>query len=125
MPKAAAYAVIWSPGRGRYEWHQQDSRSPHPLFAEAMRHEAGQRFGEEALLGWYSRASVWYEHQGMLPEAVEMAMHAREFARVATLIEQNIRPHYAYHKMNEYHTLQRWLGSLPEDVLGQHPRLCC
>jgi LuxR family maltose regulon positive regulatory protein len=96
----------------------------HPLFAEAMRTEARQRFGAEALCAWYSRASVWHEQQGMLSEAVEMALHAREFARVATLIEQSLKPHYEYDKLNEYHTLRRWIGSLPEDVLGQHPRLC-
>jgi LuxR family maltose regulon positive regulatory protein len=96
----------------------------HPLFAEAMQHEARQRFGEEALLAWYSRASGWYEQQRMLPEAVEMALSAQEFARVAALIEQSLRPHYAYDTFNEYHTLRRWIGSLPEDVLGQHPRLC-
>jgi LuxR family transcriptional regulator, maltose regulon positive regulatory protein len=96
----------------------------HPLFAEAMRTEARQRFGAEALGAWYSRASVWHEQQGMLSEAVEMALHAREFVRVATLIEQSLKPHYEYDKLNEYHTLRRWIGSLPEDVLGQHPRLC-
>jgi ATP/maltotriose-dependent transcriptional regulator MalT len=96
----------------------------HPLFAEAMRTEARQRFGAEALCAWYSRASVWHEQQGMLSEAVEMALHAREFVRVATLIEQSLKPHYEYDKLNEYHTLRRWIGSLPEGVLGQHPRLC-
>jgi LuxR family maltose regulon positive regulatory protein len=104
---------------GSGQWYRY-----HPLFAEAMQQEARQRFGEDALHAWYSRASVWYEQQSMLTEAVEMALQAREFARAAALIEQNMRPHYAYHEMNEYHTLQRWLGSLPEDVLGQHPRLC-
>lgn len=104
---------------GSGQWYRY-----HPLFAEAMQLEARQRFGEEALHAWYSRASLWYEQQSMLTEAVEMALQAREFARAAALIEQNMRPHYAYHQVNEYHTLQRWLGSLPEDVLGQHPRLC-
>jgi LuxR family maltose regulon positive regulatory protein len=104
---------------GSGQWYRY-----HPLFAEAMRTEARQRFGAEALRSWYSRASVWHEQQGMLSEAVEMALHAREFARVATLLEQSLKPHYAYDKVNEYHTLRRWIGSLPEDVLGQHPRLC-
>ncbi|MBV9229142.1 MAG: transcriptional regulator [Chloroflexi bacterium] len=104
---------------GSGQWYRY-----HPLFAEAMRTEARQRFGEEALYTWYSRASVWYEQQGMLSEAVEMALPARAFARVATLIEQSLRPHYEYDKFNEYHTLRRWISSLPEDVLEQHPRLC-
>ena len=104
---------------GSGQWYRY-----HPLFAEAMRTEARQRFGAEALCAWYSRASVWYEQQGLLSEAVEMALEAWEFVRVATLIEQSLKPHYEYDKMNEYHTLRRWIGSLPEDVLEQHPRLC-
>jgi LuxR family maltose regulon positive regulatory protein len=96
----------------------------HALFAEAMQHEARRRFGEEALRAWYRRASVWYEQQGMPDEAIEMTLHAREFARVATLLEQHLRPHHAYTSMQEYHTLRRWLGSLPMDVLRLHPPLC-
>src|SRR5437868_8715237 len=34
MPKAAVYAVIWSPERDRYELHQQGDRSHHPLHTE-------------------------------------------------------------------------------------------
>jgi LuxR family maltose regulon positive regulatory protein len=103
---------------GSGQWYRS-----HPLFAEAMRAEARLRFGEEELRACYSRASEWYEQEGMLPEAVEMALSAQEFARVAVLIEQSIRPHYAY-KIHEYYTLRRWLDSLPEDILEQHPRLC-
>ncbi len=104
---------------GSGQWYRY-----HPLFAEAMQHEARQRFGDEALHTWYSRASEWYEQQRMLPDAVEMALHAQEFARVAALIEQSLRPHYEYNTFDEYHTLHRWIGSLPEDVLALHPRLC-
>jgi LuxR family maltose regulon positive regulatory protein len=96
----------------------------HALFAEAMQHEARRRFGEEAFRTCYRRASVWYEQQGIPDEAIEMALHAREFARVATLLEQHFRPHHAYTNMQEYHTLRRWLGSLPMDVLKLHPPLC-
>jgi LuxR family maltose regulon positive regulatory protein len=96
----------------------------HALFAEAMQHEARQRFGDAALHSWYSRASVWYEQQRLLPDAIEMALHAQQYARAANLIEQSLKPHFAYKQMNEYHTLQRWLNSLPEDVRGHYPRLC-
>jgi len=96
----------------------------HALFAEAMQHEARRRFGEGALWAWYRRASAWYEQQGMADEAIEMALHAQEFAHVATLLEQHLRPHHAYTNTREYHTLRRWLGSLPLEVLRLHPPLC-
>jgi len=69
------------------------------------------------------RASVWHEQQGLLSEAVEMALEAQEFARVAALLEQSMRPHYFY-TMHEHYTLQRWLAALPDATLEQHPRLC-
>ncbi len=96
----------------------------HALFAEAMQHEARLRFGADALHTWYRRASVWYEQQGILNEAIDMALSAQEFTRAATLIEQDLRPHYVYATVHEYHTLRRWLDSLPADILEQHPQLC-
>jgi LuxR family maltose regulon positive regulatory protein len=104
---------------GSGQWYRY-----HPLFAEAMQCEARQRLGEEALCVWYSRASRWYEQEHLLSEAVEMALSAQDFSRAATLIEKSLRPHHTYKEMKEYHTLRRWLCSLPEDILGQHPRLC-
>lgn len=104
---------------GSGQWYRY-----HPLFAEAMQYEARQRLGEEALCVWYSRASRWYEQEHLLSEAVEMALHARDFSHAATLMEKSLRPHHTYKEMKEYHTLRRWLNSLSDDVLGQHPRLC-
>ncbi len=104
---------------GSGQWYRY-----HPLFAEAMQYEARRRLGEEALYRWYSRASRWYEQEHQLSEAVEMALHARDFSRAATLLEKSLRPHHTYKEIKEYHTLRRWLNSLPEEILGQHPRLC-
>jgi LuxR family maltose regulon positive regulatory protein len=104
---------------GSGQWYRY-----HQLFAEAMQYEARQRLGEEALCVWYSRASRWYEQEHLLSEAVEMALCAQDFSRAATLMEKSLRPHHTYKEMKEYHTLRRWLSSLPEDVLRRHPRLC-
>jgi hypothetical protein len=68
----------------------------HALFSEAMQHEARRRFGDAALRSWYSRASAWYEQQSLLPDAIEMALHAQQYARAAGLIEQSLKPHFAY-----------------------------
>jgi LuxR family maltose regulon positive regulatory protein len=95
----------------------------HTLFAEAMQHEARRRLGDEVVRSCSSRASVWYEHHGMLTEAVEAAFEAQAFARAAVLLEQIIKPHYAQ-ELYAYHTLHRWLDAFPEAILGQHPRLC-
>lgn len=95
----------------------------HPLFAEAMQHEARHRLGEKALRSCFSRASSWYEQHAMLTEAVEAALEAQTFAHAAVLLEQIIKPHYSQ-ELHEYHTLHRWLDAIPEEILGQHPELC-
>jgi LuxR family transcriptional regulator, maltose regulon positive regulatory protein len=93
----------------------------HALFAEAMQHEAGRRFEGAYMRSRYDRASLWFEQHGLLPEATEVALTARDFVRAAALIERIIVPHGI---KNELHTLSRWIGQLPEDILQAHPDLC-
>src|SRR5260370_32362673 len=68
---------------GPGEWYRY-----HALFAEAMRREASRRLGEETLQEEALRASLWYEQEGMLTEAIEAAWLALDMERVARLIEQ-------------------------------------
>jgi LuxR family transcriptional regulator, maltose regulon positive regulatory protein len=100
------------------EWYRY-----HALFAEAMQHEARRRLGEEAVLACSRRASSWYEQQSLLTEAIETALQAGMLAHAAVLIERLIGSQHL-HEMQEHHTYRRWLGALPEALLGQHPRLC-
>lgn len=93
----------------------------HPLFAEAMQHEARRRLGDERVRAVSSRASLWYEQHGLLAEAVESALAAQDFERAATLIEEIVAPELV---KNEHHTLRRWIARLPEVVLRDHPALC-
>ena len=93
----------------------------HTLFAEAMQHEARRRLGEDYLHSLYDKASRWFEEQGLLAEAVEVALSARDFARAADLIERIVGPQS---NINELHTLLRWVEQLPEELLQFHPALC-
>ena len=115
MERAGLFLI---PLEGGGRWYRY-----HTLFAEAMQYEARRRLGDEAVRSCLSRASVWYEHHGMLTEAVEAALEAQAFARAAVLLEQIIRPHYVQ-EVYEYHTISRWLDAFSEAILGQHPKLC-
>ena len=92
----------------------------HALFAEAMQHEARHRLGEDYLRSLYEKASYWYEEHGLLAEAVEIALSARDFARATMLIERIVGPLNIF---NELHTLMRWIQQLPEEILQSHPTL--
>jgi LuxR family maltose regulon positive regulatory protein len=103
---------------GPDEWYRY-----HALFSEAMRQEARIRLGANEISALHQRASQWYEAQGMLAEAIEAALKVEDSERAATLIEHYIGPHL-FRKMQEFHTLCRWLEQLPVVVLQGHPVLC-
>ena len=91
----------------------------HDLFREALlaRLQATQPALVPTL---YERASQWYEHQSLLSDAVEAALHAGAFIRAAGLMERSIDQRGF---RNAYHTLCRWLGQLPEEVMQAQPAL--
>jgi LuxR family maltose regulon positive regulatory protein len=93
----------------------------HALFAEAMQHYAQVRLGGINLHKLAGKASFWYEEHGMLADAIEAALYAKEYQRSAALIERVIAPRLVH---NEFHTLRRWMGQLPEAVLQAHPEIC-
>ncbi|GHO49734.1 LuxR C-terminal-related transcriptional regulator [Ktedonospora formicarum] len=93
----------------------------HALWAQALQHEARRRLGTTVVNELRSKASQWYEHQQMLPEAIEAALAAEDFVRAATLIQQFLAPNSF---QNEFHLLRSWLLRLPEEVLRTQPDLC-
>lgn len=93
----------------------------HALWAQAMQHEARRRLGAAAVRGLHSRAGLWYEQQGLLPEAIEAALRGEDFSRATMLIERFVVPN-SYR--NAYHLVYSWLRRLPDEVLQAQPELC-
>ncbi len=116
LEQIASAGLFLQPIEGDGQWYRY-----HALFTQAMRAHAQHRLGKEVLRSCLSRASIWYEQQGMLADAVEAALQAPDFARAATLIEDSIGPQYW---VQEYQTVQHWLSQLPEPVLHSFPALC-
>ena len=104
--------------------HQPQWYRYHTLFADAMRNEADRRLGKEYMRQLSLRASRWYEAHGYLEDAIDVALNAQDYLRVAGLIEQFIEVHVLPGGIQEPHTLHRWLKRLPEAILGQYPLLC-
>ncbi|GHO57482.1 LuxR C-terminal-related transcriptional regulator [Ktedonobacter robiniae] len=93
----------------------------HALWAQGMQHEARLRLGAAALHSLSQKASLWYEQQRMLPEAIEAALAGEDFGRVALLIERFVAPNSF---RNEFYLLRSWLEQLPEEVVRAQPELC-
>lgn len=100
------------------EWYRY-----HALFAAAMQHEARRRLGEAEVCRLSQTASHWFEAQGLLSEAIEAALRAREDVRAASLLEQFFQSPQMQ-ETREYHTLRRWLEQLSAPLLQQSPNLC-
>lgn len=92
----------------------------HALWASAIQRIARQRLGTDAIHTLHNRASLWYEQHGLLSEAVESALQARNFERTALLIEQVFLPQ---NFRKAYLVLRRWLEQMPEVIFDTHPAL--
>jgi LuxR family maltose regulon positive regulatory protein len=69
----------------------------------------------------HRRASLWYEQNQLIPDAVEHMLAASEAYHAAELIERSAT---ALVERGEYATLHRWLGQIPVGVLEARPALC-
>ncbi len=96
----------------------------HRLFADLLRSRLD-RLGAElecAPAGvLHRRASLWYEVEGQLVEAVSHALAAEDFERAADLVEGH---GLQMLKRGEMTAFLGWLEALPAEAIGSRPRLC-
>ncbi len=96
------------------------------LFAEAMQQEARKHLGDERLRTLAASASLWYEQQGFLPEAIETALNGEAYMRSVTLIQRYVEREQQNNMLttSELYSLQRWFERLPEEEVEHNPYLC-
>jgi LuxR family maltose regulon positive regulatory protein len=92
----------------------------HHLFADLLRSRFPQALPAEAIPALHRRASVWYEHNGFTLEAVNHALAARDYERVADLVEQAAHTLIFTGRVN---VLRDWLEAIPEASFDAHPHL--
>ncbi len=68
----------------------------------------------------HRRASNWYEHNGLLADAVRHALAAKDFERAADLAELSVR---AMFTANQESTWVGWVQALPSDLVHNRPVL--
>ncbi len=91
----------------------------HHLFADLLRLRLRQTEPDwEPLL--HQRASVWYEQNGFSKEAVDHALHGKDFERAAHVIEEQMEG--GFERIDQA-TLARWLAAMPEEFVFSHPPL--
>jgi ATP/maltotriose-dependent transcriptional regulator MalT len=91
----------------------------HHLFADLLRQRLHQTQPDQLPI-LHLRASEWYEQNGFVDEAIEHALRADHFERVAHLLEEHID---ALWGRGEHTGLQNWLVKLPSELLFSNPHL--
>jgi LuxR family maltose regulon positive regulatory protein len=92
----------------------------HQLFADLLRQRLELAALEPAPV-LHSRASAWYEAQGLIGEAVVHALSAADFQRAADLIEENAEATLMHSQVT---TLLKWLEGLPDELVASRASLC-
>jgi LuxR family maltose regulon positive regulatory protein len=92
----------------------------HRLFADLLRRRLLQT-SPELVPSLHHLASAWHEQQGMIPEAIEHALAARDFERAASLVEDSVEDTFM---RSEVATFLKWVERLPEETVCARPMLC-
>ena len=107
------FMVALDPSRQWYRYHR--------LFADLLRQrlQASDSLDETEL---HRRASAWFAAQGLLPEAIQHSLAARDWERAADLIASASTEMLRH---GELPMLLVWLKALPEQVIFTRPSLTC
>ena len=92
----------------------------HHLFASLLRQRL-QQTQPDSVPELHGRASVWYEQNGFVVEAIGHALSGSDFDRVEQLVAERALT-MMYH--GELATLMGWLEALPHQVVRSRPWLC-
>jgi LuxR family maltose regulon positive regulatory protein len=111
IDKANLFLVSLDDERRWYRYHH--------LFAQVLRARL-QQTTPTVILELHRRASRWYEQNGFILEAVQHALSATDFERVAALIEPI---GLIMVIQGQVQTILGWLNALPEPVIHDRPLL--
>jgi LuxR family maltose regulon positive regulatory protein len=90
----------------------------HALFTEFLRRV--QSVPPEQTSKLYHEASLWFEQNNLLDEAIHYATHAADHERTASLLEA----HYIdMIQRGEQSAILEWLSTLPPELMESRPRL--
>ena len=92
----------------------------HRLFSELLRNQLALIHPEQAPV-LHQRASEWFEEESFTEETIAHAFAARDYERVAHLVEKYARD--MLHQ-SKYNVLSSWIEALPDELVQKRPWLC-
>lgn len=92
----------------------------HPLFAEALQHLLKEEHEDEVYL-LHTRASEWFDQNGMYEEALSHALATNDYTYTANLLNKYIINTIQH---GDFLALLHWIKKIPEELLETSPLLC-
>jgi LuxR family maltose regulon positive regulatory protein len=92
----------------------------HHLFAQVLRHRLLSGTGQDTVATLHSRASFWFEQQGLIDDAIRHALAGQNLERAVALIERHAM---ALLEHSEEPIVRRWVEQLPPGLIETRPRL--
>ena len=112
LERANLFIVPLDDRRGWYRYHR--------LFSDLLRSRLLQA-QPDLMPTLHRRASEWHEQHGLVAEAIEHALSAKDFERAVGLVEQAAE---ATLMRSEVVTFLNWAERLPELLVRARPSLC-
>jgi LuxR family maltose regulon positive regulatory protein len=94
----------------------------HGLFRDLLTAEL-ERYRPDAIPELNRRASVWYEQQGMMAEAMTHALRADDSGFAVDLLDRSVET--LVFECSEIDQVVRWIEQLPRDAISSNVRLGC
>jgi len=88
----------------------------HHLFQVLLQNELGRKVSVQEISDVHMRASVWFETNGLVEEAIEHAMKAGDATVAARIIERHC---YDEIERDRVYVVERWLALIPPEITRQ------
>jgi len=92
----------------------------HHQFQQLLQHELNRRKTPDEIARLHSRASAWFESQGLIEEAIQHSLKAGDVISAAKIVEQHQQVELNQHR---WYVVERWLAMLPVEIIQQRPGL--
>jgi LuxR family maltose regulon positive regulatory protein len=93
----------------------------HHLFTDLLQARLRASSEEEAVRDLHRRASAWCEEHGLIDDSIRYALAAGDTQAAMRVVEEHVADTL---RRGEGAIVERWLSSLPDEVIRSRPLLC-
>jgi LuxR family maltose regulon positive regulatory protein len=92
----------------------------HHLFQYLLKKQLQRNYSAGDINTLHSKASEWFESQGLITESIKHALAAEDHVRTAEIVERHRHDEF---DADRWYVVERWLAMLPAKVKRQRPSI--